>query len=57
MSKTLVISIEFEDESDFDFFRTRFVGVVEDAVVEATDEEEDGPTADGKIEMGWDVEE
>jgi len=57
MSKTLVITVEFSEDSDFDFFRARFVGVVEDAVAEAIEPEEGGPAADGTIETGWDVEE
>jgi hypothetical protein len=56
MSKTLVITVEFDDESDFDAFRQRFVGVCEDEAAELMDDEE-APRADGKIEVGWDVEE
>jgi hypothetical protein len=58
MAKTLVITVEFSDESDFDFFRTRFVGAVEDLVVLATEGDGDEPArADGTIEISWDVEE
>ena len=54
MAKTLVITVEFSDDSDFDFYRVNFVGVVEDAAAEALDKEEGGK-ADGAIEVGWDV--
>ena len=54
---TLVIRVEFSDESDFDFFRTRFVGVVEDEVITAVEGNETEPArADGTIEVSWDVE-
>lgn len=54
--KTLVIYVEFSDESDFDAFRERIVGVVENEASELMDDEE-APYADGEIEVGWDVQE
>lgn len=53
--KTLLIEVDFSDESDFDFYRHRFVGAVEDAVEEATNG--DDARADGTIEVSWDVDE
>lgn len=54
MSKTLAIFVDFTDDTDFDFYRAKFVGVVEDAVGDAMDEEE-GRKADGLIEVSWDM--
>lgn len=48
----LVIYLDFEDGSDFDWLRTRAVGVVEDLVIE---QDEEG-RLDGKVEVSWDVE-
>jgi hypothetical protein len=54
---TLVINVEFSDESDFDYFRHKFVGVVEDEVATALEGNETEPArADGSIEVSWDVE-
>lgn len=50
----LVITVDFEDDSDFDFYRARLVGAVEEAASEATDG--DDARADGKIEVSWDTE-
>jgi hypothetical protein len=55
MAQTLIIYVEFEDEPDFDFFRNHFIGACEDIAAEAMDDEE-APKADGKIEVGWEVE-
>lgn len=52
MGKTLVISVEFADDSDFDFHRHKLVAVVEEAVEDAKDEGK----MDGKVEVGWEVE-
>lgn len=53
--KTLVITVEFTDESDFDAFRSRFVGACENEAEELMDDEE-APYADGLIIVGWEVE-
>lgn len=55
----LVITVSFTDPSDFDFFRTRFVGAVEDAVEIALNGDErlqEPARADGQIEVSWEVE-
>lgn len=52
---TLLIRVDFSDASDFDYYRTKFVAVVEDEVGDAQDPSEGG-RADGKIEVTWDVE-
>lgn len=54
MATTLVITVTFEDDSDYDFFRTRFVGAVESEAEEAMDDAE-APHADGNITVEWDV--
>ena len=58
MKKTLIITIEFEDESDFDFFRPRFVGACEEIADVAVNGDDDEPArADCTIEVGWEVDE
>lgn len=58
MAIVLVIEVEFEDDSDFNYFRTNMVGAVEDIAVIAMEGDEDEPArADGKIEVSWDVKE
>lgn len=51
----LLIVVDFEDSSDFDFYRHKFVGAVEAEVEEALDTE-DAPHADGNITVEWDTE-
>jgi len=54
----LLVRIDFEDESDFDYFRPRFVGACE-AVAEVAlngDEATGEPArADGTIEVSWET--
>ena len=51
----LVIRVCFDDASDFDFYRARFVGAVEAEIADALDDSE-APHADGAIELSWDTE-
>lgn len=48
----LVITADFEDASDMDFARSRMVGAVEDVKYEMEDEER----FDGKVDVGWEIE-
>lgn len=60
MPSTLVIRVEFEDQSDFQFFRSRCVDAVEEVVEVALHGDEDTgepARADGTIEVSWDAEE
>lgn len=56
MTKTLVISVEFSDDDDFDTFRHRFVDAAEEKADEIKDKGS-APWADGEISVSWDVEE
>lgn len=56
-SRRLVIYVDFEDDSDFDFYRGRFVGEAEEMAYEITEGEHDSlPQSDGKVEVSWDTE-
>lgn len=57
MAQRLVIYVSFEDDSDFDYFRTRFVAASEELADGLTNvEDNDYPNADGGIVVEWDVE-
>ena len=51
MAKQLIITIEFEDDSDYDFFRMNFIGSAEDELEFINEEGRN----DGNIEVSWDV--
>jgi hypothetical protein len=51
--KTLLIKVDFADETDLDYLRAKLVGVVEDEVDIMKEEERN----DGAIEVSWDIEE
>lgn len=51
--KTLLIKVDFADETDLDYLRAKLVGVVEDEVDIMKEEERN----DGSIEVSWDIEE
>ncbi len=56
---SLVITITFSDDSDFDFFRERFVDACEEVKEVAVNGDEDTgepARADGTIEVSWDTE-
>lgn len=56
MTATLVINVEFKDESDFEFYRHRLVGMVEDAVIEIVEgTHESLPQSDDRIDVSWEV--
>lgn len=52
----LIITVDFTDDGDLEFFKHRLVGVVEDEVETAV-EPEDGSSSrvDGKIEVEWET--
>jgi hypothetical protein len=52
VAQSLVITVDFEDESDVDWIRIRAVAAVEDVVGEAEEENR----LDGKVEVGWELE-
>jgi hypothetical protein len=59
MSQCLLITVEFSDDSDFDFFRDRFVWAAEEVARVAVEGDADAgepARADGTIEVGWDAE-
>ena len=49
--KDLIITVEFSDDSDFDWLRTRMVGAVEEVLEEQTEQGK----VDGKVEVSWDT--
>jgi hypothetical protein len=51
--KTLLIKVDFADETDFDYMRVKLVGAVESEVDEFVSEDRN----DGEVEVSWDVEE
>lgn len=58
----LVVEFEFDDSSDFDFYRQTFVDNCKQMATDAQDKENDGEIlsgpgrADGEIEISWDTE-
>jgi len=51
-NKMLVISVEFSDDSDFDFMRQGLVAAVENKV----DEYQERGQQDGDVSVDWDTE-
>jgi len=51
MAKQLIITIEFDDDSDFDFWRQNMVGAIEDEIESILEEGRN----DGDITVTWDT--
>ena len=52
MAERIIITYEFTDPSDLDFYRTRIAGENE----ELADEIKEEGRLDGEIEVGWELE-
>lgn len=55
----LIITVEFSDESDLDFFKQRMVGAVEEVAEVAVNGDPsigEPARADGTVEVSWEVE-